>query len=216
MATTVLGTPEAQDGLRHQDGTIGAGRGTAWLMVVTGALGLLASAVLTIEKIMVLQNPDYVPSCSFNPVLSCGSVMRTWQASTLGFPNMLMGLAGYAAVMAIGAGVLAGARYRRWFWAGTQIGVTFGVGFIHWLVYSSLYDIGALCPYCMVAWAATIPMFVYVTLHNLKSGVIPLPERGRRALAGALEFHWVITVTWFLVIAILILTRFWAYWSTLI
>lgn len=217
MATTVLDTPEAEDDHRQpEDGTIGAGRPFAWLLVATGMLGLLAAFVLTIEKIKLLEDPGYVPTCSLNPVLSCGSVMKTWQASAFGFPNMTMGLAGYAAVVAVGAGLLAGARYRRWFWLLVQAGVTLGAGFIHWLVVESLYDIGALCPYCMAAWAATIPMFVHVTLHNLGTGVIPLPARGRRALDGVLEFRWLITVTWYLVIAMLVLTRFWSYWSTLL
>lgn len=217
MATTALGTPEAAEGDRRPGGdAIGAGRGLAWLLIVTGALGLLAAFVLTVEKTRLLQDPDYVPSCSLNPVLSCGSVMQTWQASSFGFPNMTMGMAGYAAVVAVGAGLLAGAGYRRWFWVCVQVGVTFGVGFIHWLIGASLYDIGALCPYCMVAWAATIPLFVYVTLHNLRTGVIPLSARGRRVLDGALEFHWMITVTWYLVIVMLVLTRFWSYWRTLL
>lgn len=208
--------PAPSGGPPEQPGLIGASRRFAWLLVVTGAVGLLAAFTLTIEKIKVLEDPSYVPSCSINPVLSCGSVMKTWQASAFGFPNMTMGLAGYALVMGIGAAALAGARFRRWFWVGVQVGATFGVVFIHWLIVQSLYDIGALCPYCMVAWAATLPMFVYITLHNLKRGVIPLPERGRRALDVALEFHWMITLTWFLVIAMLVLTRFWSYWSTLL
>ncbi|WP_189130178.1 vitamin K epoxide reductase family protein [Wenjunlia tyrosinilytica] len=198
------------------DGTVGAGRALAWLLVVTGAVGLAAAFVLSIEKIKLLEDPSYVPSCSLNPVLSCGSVMKTWQASAFGFPNMFMGLAGYAVVMAVGVALLAGARFQRWFWVGVQLGATFGVGFIHWLVFQSLYRIGALCPYCMVAWAATIPMFVYVTLHSLKRGVIPLPAGGRKALDAVLEFHWVVVLTWYLVIAMLILTRFWSYWKTLL
>ena len=47
-----------------------------------------------VEKIEILINPDYVPSCSLNPVLSCGSVMITPQASAFGFPNSLIGYRG--------------------------------------------------------------------------------------------------------------------------
>jgi uncharacterized membrane protein len=198
------------------DGGIGAGLAFGWLLIVTGLAGLAAALTLSIEKIKLLEDPSYVPSCSLNPIISCGSVMKTWQASAFGFPNMYMGLAGYAVIAALGAAVLAGARMRRWFWGGVQLGVLFGVGFIHWLMFESLYRIGALCPYCMVAWAATIPMFVYVTLHNLRRGVIPLAGRGRRVVEVALEFHWVIILTWYAVIAMLVLTRFWSYWRTLL
>jgi uncharacterized membrane protein len=203
-------------GEERAPGGIGASRALGWLLVVTGLIALAAALVLSIEKIKLLEDPSYVPSCSLNPIISCGSVMKTWQASAFGFPNMFMGLAGYAAVAAIGAGVLAGARFHRWFWGAAQLGVLFGVGFVHWLMFESLYRIGALCPYCMVAWAATIPMFVYMTLHNLKREVIPVPARARRAVSAALEFHWVIVLTWYLVIVMLVLTRFWSYWRTLL
>lgn len=215
MTTTTLDTAPVTD-QEPAAPTIGAGRAFAWLLVVTGSVGLLSAFVLSIEKIKLLEDPSYVPSCSINPVLSCGSVMQTDQAQAFGFANMFMGLAGYAMVALVGAALLAGARFRRWFWGGVQLGTLFGVCFIHWLIYQSLYTIGALCPYCMVAWAATIPMFVYVTLHNLRTNVIPLGARGRRALAVASEFHWLITFTWYLAIAMLVLTRFWSYWRTLL
>ena len=48
---------------------------------IAGIIGALASADLLIEKIEMLKNPTYVPSCSINPVLACGSVINTPQAS---------------------------------------------------------------------------------------------------------------------------------------
>ncbi len=62
-----------------------------WLLLLGGLIGLTASAVLTVEKIAILRDPAYVPSCSINPVLSCGSVMTTPQAEAFGFPNPLLG-----------------------------------------------------------------------------------------------------------------------------
>lgn len=215
MTTSELHRPAVQD-QAHRDEAVGGGRPFAWLLIITGAVGLVAAFTLSIEKIKSLENPNYVPSCSINPIISCGSVMKTWQEAAFGFPNMFLGLAGYAAITTIGVALLAGARFQRWFWLGVEAGVLFGIGFIHWLIGQTLYSIGALCPYCMGAWAATIPMFIYVTLHNLRNGVIPLPPRGRRALAGVLEFHWVLPFLWYLVIAMLVLTRFWYYWKTLI
>src|SRR5689334_2653332 len=107
--------------------TIGAGRGLARLLVVGGLLGLAASAVLTFDKLRMLENPAYRPGCSINPVISCGSVMRTGQASVFGFPNPLLGLAAFAVLVAAGAGLLAGARYHRWYWLGLQAGALAGL-----------------------------------------------------------------------------------------
>ncbi|MFI7063099.1 vitamin K epoxide reductase family protein [Kribbella sp. NPDC050124] len=172
-----------------------------WLLLLGGLIGLAASAVLTVEKIAILRDPAYVPSCSINPVLSCGSVMTKPQAEAFGFPNPLLGIAGFAVVATIGAALLAGASFRRWFWLGLQVGVTFGAGFVHWLIFQSLYRIGALCPYCMVVWAVTIPIFWYVTLHNLR----------RR-----FGFHGVVLTLWVVLVLSLIAEQFWPYWRTLL
>ena len=44
----------------------------------------------------------------------------------------------------------------RWVWLGLNLGALFGFGFAIWLITQSLYVIGALCPWCMVVWAATM------------------------------------------------------------
>ncbi|MEV7021336.1 vitamin K epoxide reductase family protein [Kitasatospora sp. NPDC093558] len=196
--------------------TYGASRPFAWLLLIGGALGLFASAVLTLDKLRLLKDPSYVPSCNINPIISCGSIMRSEQAEAFGFPNSLLGLAGFAVVVAIGAGLLAGAAYRRWFWLGLQAGTVFGIGFVTWLMYQALYRIGALCPYCMVVWAAMIPLFWYTTLHNLRSGVIPVGRGLRPVVRELARYHWVVPALWYAVIALLVLNRFWYYWSTLL
>ncbi|MEV7602388.1 vitamin K epoxide reductase family protein [Kitasatospora sp. NPDC089797] len=196
--------------------TFGASRPFAWLLLVGGAVGLFASSVLTLDKIHLLKDPSYVPSCNINPIISCGSIMRSEQAEAFGFPNSLIGLAAFGVVIAIGAGLLAGASFRRWFWLGLQAGTVFGIGFVTWLMYQALYRISALCPYCMVVWAAMIPLFWYATLHNLRSGVIPVGPRVRTAVREAARYHWVVPALWYAVIVLLVLNRFWYYWSTLL
>ncbi|MEV8323433.1 vitamin K epoxide reductase family protein [Kitasatospora sp. NPDC056731] len=196
--------------------TYGASRPFAWLLLIGGAVGLFASSVLTLDKIRLLKDPSYVPSCNINPIISCGSIMRSDQAEAFGFPNSLLGLVGFGVVIAIGAGLLAGAAYRRWFWLGLQAGTVFGIGFVTWLMYQALYRIGALCPYCMVVWAAMIPLFWYTTLHNLRSGIIPTGRALRPVVREAARYHWVVPALWYAVIALLVLNRFWYYWSTLL
>lgn len=179
-------------------------RTTAWVYTIGGGIGLLAAAILLIEKINLLANPAYVPTCSINPILSCGSVMKTAQAEAFGFPNPIIGVAGFAALTAIGVVLLTGAALPRWFWIGLQAGATFAVVFVHWLIYQSLYIINALCPYCMVVWTLTIPVFVYTTLRNVK------------ALQRFAPYHGVILVIWYAVIVAAIVQRFWDYWLTLV
>ncbi|WP_371786498.1 vitamin K epoxide reductase family protein [Streptosporangium subroseum] len=187
-----------------------------WLLLVGGAAALTAAFVLTVEKIALLKDPAYVPSCSINPVLSCGSVMIKPQAEVFGFPNPLLGIAAFAIVTTIGAALLAGARFSRWFWLGLQAGVTAGVVFVHWLIFQSLYTIGALCPYCMLVWAVTIPIFWYVTLYNLAQRNLPVPAGVRRTAGAVTDYHAVALTIWFLVIITLIGVQFWSYWNTLV
>jgi len=182
-------------------------RGLAWLYVLGGVFGLVAAITLTIEKIEKLRNPAYVPSCSLNPVVSCGSVMDSPQAAAFGFPNPLIGIAAFAVVVTVGVALLTGYRPPRWVWAGLQVGVTFGVVFVHWLVVQSLYYIHALCPYCMVVWVVTISIFWYTTLSNLA---------GTRVGAGLRRVHTGLLALWFAVIAGLIVQAFWDYWISVV
>ncbi|WFE53129.1 vitamin K epoxide reductase family protein [Micromonospora sp. WMMD1155] len=188
-----------------------AARIIGWVLAVGGAIGAAAALTLTIEKINLLTDPSYRPSCSINPILSCGSVMATPQAAAFGFPNPLIGIVGFSVVTTIGVAVLAGARLPRWFWLGLQLGATFGVGFVHWLIFQSLYRIGALCPYCMVVWIVTIAIFWYVTLHNVHQEQM-FASRG----AALLRYHTVVLTAWYVVIVALIGEQFWFYWRTLL
>jgi uncharacterized membrane protein len=206
--TRAEGTRTRAEGTRT-----GAGPAFSWLLVITGALGLLGSFVITLDKFRLLENAAYAPSCSLSPVISCTSVMRSEQAAVFGFPNPVIGLAAFGAVTATGFALLAGARCRRWFWLGLNLGTLGGVVFCMWLMTQALYEIGALCLWCMLVWAATIVMFWYTTVHDLRHGVIPAP---RQLVAAAREFHWAVPVAWSLVIGMLIATRFWTYWRTLL
>ncbi|TQJ92138.1 vitamin K epoxide reductase family protein [Streptomyces sp. SLBN-31] len=217
MSGTTTATParRAPEGARRiaPRGASSASRAFAWLLIVSGALGALASFVITVDKIRLLQDPLFSPSCNLSPVLSCGSVMKSAQASVFGFPNPVLGLLAYPVVVTVGVALLSGACFPRWFWLGLNAGTLLGAAFCMWLMTQALYEIGALCLWCCLAWAATIAMFWYTTAHNLRHGILNAP---RAVVAGVLEFHWVVPLTWCLSIVMLIATRWWDYWQTLL
>jgi uncharacterized membrane protein len=95
---------------------------SAWWVLIAGVIGLIASFTLTVEKIKILLNPSYVPSCNINPIVSCGSVMATPQASVLGFPNSLIGIAGFTVVAVTGVLAVAKVPLPRWYWVGLTAG----------------------------------------------------------------------------------------------
>lgn len=206
-ASTAVGTPEGRavnESEQHSSVTL---RGIAWLLTICGAIGLLAAADLTIERAKLLADPSYRPSCSLNPVLSCGSVILQPQAQVFGFANSLLGIAGFAVVTTIGVGILARAQYARWFWIGLNVGALAGLVFVHWLAVQSLYVIGALCPYCMVVWVVTMTVFVAVTLSNIRTGVFS-SDPSRRPGRPRVWLGIAIIVVWIAIVSALIIIRF--------
>lgn len=184
-----------------------------WILILCGIVGFMASFTLTVEKMAVLKNPNYNPICNINPVLSCGSIMKTKQAELFGFDNSFMGLAAFSVLITVGSAMLAGAQMKRWFWQGLQVGVSVGVVFVHWLIFNSLYRIHSLCPFCMVVWVVTITTFVYVTLYNVQHRHTHIKERFMPAYEFVRRHHIDVLLLWFLIIAGLILKQFWYYYG---
>jgi len=213
-ATTVSAQPDqpsVDTVARRSGGPVPAP--SAWWVLISGAMGLIASLTLTVEKVKLLTDSSYAPSCNINPVLSCGSVMATPQASVLGFPNSLIGIVAFTVVAVTGVLLVSRVQLPQWYWVGLAVGTVVGAAFVQWLIYQSLYRIGALCPYCMVIWALTISLLVVVASIAFH----PAERSHRNAAARVLyQWRWSLAVLWFTGVGLLILTRFWNYWSTLV
>ena len=153
--------------------------GLAIFLILVSALGLLAAFVLTVEKLHKLEFPDAAASCDFSVIVQCGKNLASWQGSTFGFPNPLIGLVGWPVVMATGVGLLAGARYAAWYWRAFNLAASLAFAFVIWLFSQSVFSLGTLCPWCMVTWSATIPLFWVSTFWNMKHGFCGDNERMR-------------------------------------
>jgi uncharacterized membrane protein len=185
-----------------------------YILIIGGILGIICSFIITQDKFKLLENPNYHPLCDLNPVISCGSVMQSKQGAAFGFPNPFIGLAAFAVLITIGMAMKAGAIFKRWFWLGLELGAVFGIGFVHWLFFESVYRIHALCPYCMVVWIVTITTFWYVTLYNIEQKNIVLPKGAATTVYSWVRRHHIdILVLWLLIIAGLILKHFWYYYG---
>jgi len=125
-------------------------------------IAFISATILTLEKIELWKNPNYIPSCSWNPLFSCQGPMNSWQSSVLVIPNPIIGMVGFGIVIAILILSLT-TTFPKKIWALYLGGITAAFSFIVWLMTQSLYDIGALCIYCMVVWSVLIPMF-WITL----------------------------------------------------
>lgn len=186
-----------------------------WILLIGGVIGVFCAFTLSQDKVRLLENPETALSCSLDPILACGSVITSDQGHAFGFPNPFLGLAGYAAVATIGFTMLAGAVFKRWFWLLVEAGLLFAVGFVHWLFFQSVYNIGNLCIYCMVVWVVTITSFWYVTLYNIDQRHIRLPKgKTRTVYAFVRRHHLDFLIAWFIIIAALILNHFWYYYGS--
>ena len=131
-------------------------RTSAWTLLAASVAGFLASFILTYDKFKVLKDSGYTPSCNINATLNCKSVMLSKQAEVFGFPNSLIGVATFAMMLVIAVSLFFGIKFPKLFWQLAVTGTALAVFFCHWLAYQTTFIIGALCPYCMVAWFATL------------------------------------------------------------
>ncbi len=188
-----------------------------WLLVIGSTIAVISASIISYEKVQLAENPDHTQICDINPIISCGSVMQSDQAGAFfGFPNPYIGLVGYAIVATLGVVLLTRFTLKRWLWQGMQLGLLFAVSFCMWLFYQAVYEIGALCIWCMIVWAVTIAMFWYTLLQNLRTGAVPTPKGWEKFVAFLQRHHLDILIAWYLIIIGLILHHFWYYFGTLI
>jgi uncharacterized membrane protein len=108
---------------------------------------------------------------------------------------------------------LAGAKFASWFWQAFLFGHVLAMAFVFWLFSQSVYVIGSLCIYCMVAWTATIPLFWAIFGFAGKEG--HLGSKMVRIGTFAYEWAWVLTVITYTVLITLTVIHFWDFWPTL-
>jgi uncharacterized membrane protein len=173
----------------------------AVFLILTGGLGWWAAFSLTLDKFAVLADPDAVLDCNISPLVQCGANLSSWQGEVFGFPNPLIGLGGFVAPIAVGVALLAGARFASWFWIAFNVGIAGALAFVIWLISQSIFVLGTLCPWCMLVWLVTIPLFWVVTLRNAAEGVF---GSGLQRVGRALR-PWIvpITVLCYLIVALL-------------
>lgn len=190
--------------IRHSNGWI---FGT---MLFSALLSLTASFVLSVDALKLAGDPAASLSCNINAVLSCGAVGASWQAHLFGFPNAFLGLIAEPVVITIAVASLGGVRFPRWFMFAAQVVYTLGVIFAYWLFYQSMFNIGALCPWCLLVTVSTTLVFATLTHVNLRDGNLFLPGRVGSALARAVraDLDALLVTIWLLVLALLIVLKY--------
>jgi hypothetical protein len=128
--------------------------------------------------------------------------MDSWQGALLGFPNPYLGVAAFPVVVTTGVMLLLGTRLPRWYWMSLLAGTVLGQALIFFLMWTSFYDIVALCPYCMVVWTIMWPLLWYQIVRGVQSGDLRVGDGLRSAIVGnhaiILIIGYVVAVAWLL------------------
>lgn len=177
-------------------------RTMALLLLVLGGIGFVASFALAWEKYLAFVQPERNASCSLNLFVQCSSAMDSWQGALLGFPNPYLGVAAFPVVITTGVVLLTGARLPRWWWTSLLVGSVLGQALVFFLMWTSFYEIVALCPYCMVVWTIMWPLLWFQVVRGAQTGDLPMGAGLRDALVGnrtiILVIGYVLAVGWLL------------------
>lgn len=142
-------------------------RGLATALAALSLVGTVASAMLLKTELAYTANPGIEPSCNINALVGCTSSMSSSQGHLFGVPNSVLGVIGYGALTLVMLVALLRGRLPRWMWVGVSAGATLAMIWIVWFLYLSVTVFHTLCPYCMVIWAVTIPVFLLAIAHTL-------------------------------------------------
>lgn len=193
-----------------------------YILIVLSAVGLLASAILTNDAILLAKNPEADLPCNINPFLSCTSVATVWQSSVFGFPNAILGTIAFSLLFGLGLALLLQTieresltekifgvnKHRKIFWSLVNLGSLASVIFVLWFAYQSIFIIRSLCIYCMVIWAVTWPIFLYTTIWNIKEDHFCLNSIHKNFHKFLEKNHKEILLTWYIVIIATIIVKF--------
>ena len=101
----------------------------------------------------------------------------------------------------IGVLSLAGIQVSKWMFQVIAIISGLATLFVSWLAFQSIYVIEILCPYCIVVWGMTVPIFFLTTRDLLKKS----RNSTLKSLSVLTGF---LTLGWFLVVGSAIFLQF--------
>lgn len=198
---------------------IGASRGYGLVALLASLVGLGASSQLMSAEIKLLRDPLADLSCNISPLVACGDTLTVWQGNLLGIPNAFLGGIAFGIYALLGLLLAIGVKLPRLVWWGMLAGITGAMVFVAWFLGVSILTFGKLCPWCMVIWTVTIPLFALTWGEAAGRGVLTLslpdaelPSWAQRLYSGR---RWVMGGIYVLFVA-LIIACFWDGWVAML
>lgn len=177
-------------------------------MLVGATLSLIASFVLSVEAVTLAGNPDAVLACSINLVFNCATVGLHESSYLFGFPNAFLGLIAEPVVITVAIAGLSGVKFPRLFMFGAQIGYTLGLLFAFYLLYTSFFIIGALCPWCLLVTLTTTLVWFSITRYNIRENNLFLPKNLQKRLRQLIDKDYDKLVMWSIITLVIIAILF--------
>lgn len=183
-------------------------------LAVSGLYGLVASFVLTMEKMALLENPAAVPSCTLNPIVSCTSAINSSQALTFGIPNSLFGIVAYSALLTVVGLLIMKVPLGRMIWSGIIVAAVSGFIGTLWLIMQSVLVLHVVCPWCFGVWVTTpVVVLAVCRLYAVQGFGVRSYDAFVYWVADRIK---VAAVVWYSAFTLLLLVVFWDFWSTLL
>jgi len=142
------------------------------VLLVGSLLGLVASFLQMIEKLTLLSSHTPLP-CDLSSVFSCSVVLTAHQSSLFGFPNALICIVLFSMFTMFSiTGLMATNTSKKLH--KIMLGVaTFFLLFALWFLYTSIFDIGAVCIFCLVCFAGLLLIVgSLIRLNRYKSDIL--------------------------------------------
>jgi uncharacterized membrane protein len=141
-----------------------------WFQLTTLGLSLAALGVSIYLTIVHYTSPKLL-ACSANGTINCEKVISSSQSMVFGvFPVAVLGLAFYVFMSAINTPWAWRSPLRAIWWARLG-GIITGIGFVLYLLYAELIQIGNICLWCTSVHVITFLLFVLLIFYaTLGSG----------------------------------------------
>ena len=146
-----------------------------WLQIVTLVLALGGLGV-SIYETWAHYNGSHLFACNGNGAENCTAVITSPQSMVFGvIPVAILGLAFYVFVVAI-MSPWAWRTQRREVHLLRLVSMAVGMGFVMYLIYAELYQIGSWCLYCTIVHIITFLLFC-ITATSAAVWGIPAPKK---------------------------------------
>lgn len=181
-------------------------RDNQWIfasMLVGSIASLIASFVLSVEAVELAANPDAELACSVNIILNCATVGLHESAHLFGFPNSFLGLIAEPVVITVAIAGLSGVAFPRLFMAIAQFFYTLGFIFALFLLWTSYFVIGALCPWCLLVTLTTTLVWFAITRYNIRENNLYLPKNIQKTLHGWIEKDYDKLIMWAFIVSVI-------------